>query len=52
MIGHENYYNNYLYMYSRKTNEVFEGKTTLRNYTELINLSLLIHWFMQMAGSR
>ena len=35
LIGHENYYNNYNYMYGRKSNEVFEGKTTLRNYTEI-----------------
>ena len=35
LIGHENYYNNYNYMYGRKTNEVFEGKSTLRNYTDI-----------------
>ena len=38
MIGHENYYNNYNYMYGYKTNEVFSGKTTLRNYTDITNL--------------
>ena len=35
MIGHENYYYTYNTMYGRKSNEVFEGKTTLRNYTEI-----------------
>lgn len=38
LIGHENYYYNYNYMYGYKTNEVFAGKTTLRNYTEITNL--------------
>ena len=38
MIGHENYYNNYNYMYGFKANEVFEGKGTLRNYTDITNL--------------
>ena len=38
MIGHENYYNNYNYMYGYKANEVFEGKGTLRNYTDITNL--------------
>ena len=35
LVGHENYYYNYNYMYGYKTNEVFRGKTTLRNYTEI-----------------
>ena len=38
MVGHENYYNNYNYLYGYKTNEVFSGKTTLRNYTDITNL--------------
>jgi len=38
LIGHENYYYNYNYMYGYKTNEVFSGKTTMRNYTEITNL--------------
>ena len=38
MIGHENYYYNYNYMYGYKTNEVFSGKSTLRNYTDITNL--------------
>ena len=38
LIGHENYYYNYNYLYGYKTNEVFEGKTTLRNYTDITNL--------------
>ncbi len=38
LIGHENYYNNYNYLYGYKTNEVFEGKSTLRNYTDITNL--------------
>jgi TonB-linked SusC/RagA family outer membrane protein len=38
LLGHENYYNTYNYMYGYKTNEVFSGKTTMRNYTEITNL--------------
>ena len=38
LIGHENYYNNYNYMYGYKTNEVFAGKTNMRNYTEITSL--------------
>ena len=38
LLGHENYYYNYNYMYGYKSNEVFSGKTTLRNYTEISNL--------------
>ena len=38
LIGHENYYNNYNYLYGYKTNEIFEGKSTLRNYTDITNL--------------
>jgi len=38
LIGHENYYyhNNYLYGY--KTNQVFEGKNYLRNFTDITSL--------------
>ena len=35
LIGHENYYHNYIYEYGRKTNEVFAYHSSLRNYTEI-----------------
>lgn len=35
LLGHENYYNNYLYEYGRKSNEVFPYHPSLRNYTEI-----------------
>ncbi|MBQ8154989.1 MAG: TonB-dependent receptor [Prevotella sp.] len=38
LIGHENYYYNSNYMYGYKTNEVFEGKAHMRNYTEITSL--------------
>ena len=38
LLGHENYYYNYNYLYGYKNNEVFSGKNTLRNYTDISNL--------------
>ena len=38
LIGHENYYYTYNYLYGYKTNEVFAGKGYMRNFTEITNL--------------
>ena len=38
LIGHENYANNYDYLYGYKTDEVFPGKNYLRNFTQITNL--------------
>ena len=38
LVGHENYSNEYLYLYNYKTNEVMPGKNTLRNFTEMTNM--------------
>ena len=38
LIGHENYYYTYNYLYGYKTNQVFEGKNYLRNFTEITSL--------------
>ena len=38
LVGHENYHYSYNYLYGYKTNEVFAGKTFMRNFTEITNL--------------
>ena len=38
LIGHENYHWEYNYLYGFKTNQVFEGKNNLRNFTEITKL--------------
>ena len=38
LVGHENYYNNYDYLYGYKTSEVFPGINNLRNFTEITSL--------------
>lgn len=38
LIGHENYKYTYNYLYGYKTNQVFEGKNNLRNFTDITNL--------------
>lgn len=38
LIGHENYKYTYNYLYGYKTNQVFEGKNNLRNFTEITSL--------------
>ena len=38
LIGHENYYYTYNYLYGYKTNQVFEGRNYLRNFTDITNL--------------
>jgi len=38
LIGHENYANNYDYLYAYKTSEVFPNINNLRNFTEITSL--------------
>ena len=38
LVGHENYSNQYLYMYGYKNTEILPGKNTLRNFTEITSL--------------
>ena len=38
LIGHENYSNNYDYMYGYKTSEVFPGVNNLNNFTSITDL--------------
>lgn len=38
LLGHENYSNNYNYLYGYKTTQVFEGETALINFKEITNL--------------
>ena len=38
LVGHENYSNNYDYLYSYKTNEVFPGINNLNNFTSITDL--------------
>ena len=38
LVGHENYSNQYLYMYGYKTTQVMPGKNTLRNFTDITSL--------------
>jgi len=38
LIGHENFYYTYNYLYGYKTKQVFEGKNYLRNFTEITSL--------------
>ena len=38
LIGHENYHYSYNYLYGYKTNQVFEGKNNLRNFTDITSL--------------
>ena len=38
LIGHENFHNEYNYLYGYKTNQVFEGKNNLRNFTDITSL--------------
>ena len=38
LIGHENYHYAYNYLYGYKTNQVFEGKNYLRNFTDITSL--------------
>lgn len=39
MVGHENFYSNYNYLYGYKTNESFAGSTELINFTEITSLT-------------
>ncbi|MBO3099995.1 SusC/RagA family TonB-linked outer membrane protein [Gelidibacter pelagius] len=38
IFGHENFYDNYNYLYGYKTTETFAGKEDLINFTEITNL--------------
>ena len=38
LLGHENYSNNYNYLYGYKTTQVFEGETAMINFKEITNL--------------
>ena len=38
LIGHENFRYSYNYLYAYKTNQVFEGRNNLRNFTDITSL--------------
>lgn len=38
LVGHENYANNYNYLYGYKTTQVFEGESAMINFKEVTNL--------------